>query len=141
MLSFDTSVSRTILIHVAPGEDLLRELERAAQVHGVRNGVFVSGAGSLSRYHYHVVSSTELPPENAFVEREGAVDILAITGFVLGGRVHAHLTIANDLMAMGGHLEPGCRVLTFAMVALAETRGADMSDWDRVTGRDIRRLR
>jgi hypothetical protein len=39
-------------------------------------------------------------------------------------------------MAMGGHMEPGCRVLTFAMVALAETPGVDLSDWDRVSGQD-----
>jgi len=135
MQSFDTSITRTILIHVAPGEDLLRELERAVERHGVRNGVFFSGAGSLSRWHVHVVSSTELPPDNAFVKGEEAVDILAITGFVLGGRVHAHITFSNDKVAMGGHLEPGCRVLTFAMVALAETPEVDLSEWDRVAGR------
>jgi hypothetical protein len=33
---------------------------------------------------------------------------------------------------MGGHLEPGCTVLTFAMVTLAETGGVDMADWDHV---------
>ena len=136
MHAHETAFSRVIMMRIAPGEDLLRELERAVGQHGVRNGVFLSGAGSLTRTCVHVVASTELPPENVFVEREGAVDILAVTGYVLGGRVHAHLTVSDDQAAIGGHLEPGCQVLTFAMVALAETPGIDLSDWDRVPGRE-----
>ncbi len=31
---------------------------------------------------------------------------------------------------MGGHLEEGCRVLTFAIVVLAEMPEADFSRWD-----------
>jgi predicted DNA-binding protein with PD1-like motif len=124
-----------ILIRVDPGEDLLDALQRAVAEQGVQNGAFVSGAGSIRRYHFHVVSSTDLPPDNAFVEGDGAFDIVAITGFVLGGRVHAHITITDDTSTLGGHLEPGCEVLTFAMVALAETPAQDLSSWDRVAGR------
>ncbi len=135
MESHIAALDRLILIRVEPGEDLLDALQRAVDEKRVRNGTFVSGAGSLSAYHFHVVSSTELPPENAFIKGEGAYDILAVTGFVLDGRVHAHITFSDDKVAMGGHLEPGCTVLTFAMVALAETAGVDMADWDRVPGR------
>ena len=132
MHSHESSITRMIMIRVAPGEDLLAELESAVKTHGVQNGTFVSGAGSLRSWHYHVVSSRELPPENAFVKGETPVDIVAITGFVLGGRVHAHITMTDDKIAFGGHLEPGCEVLTFAMVALAETPAEDLSQWDRV---------
>ena len=135
MHSHESDITRTIMIRVAPGEDLLAELENAVKTHGVQNGAFVSGAGSLRSWHYHVVSSRELPPENAFVKGETAVDIVAITGFVLGGRVHAHITMTDDKIAFGGHLEPGCEVLTFAMVALAETPAEDLSQWDRVAPR------
>jgi predicted DNA-binding protein with PD1-like motif len=132
MQSHEASIGRIILIRVDPREDLLGALERAVAEQGVRNGTFISAAGSLSRYHFHVVSSTALPPENAFIKGEGPYDILTITGFVLDGRVHAHISFSDDKIAMGGHLEPGCEVLTFAMVALAETAGVDMADWDRV---------
>lgn len=132
MKSHEASINRVILIRVDPGEDLLQALERAVGEQDIRNGTFVSGAGSLSRYHFHVVSTTNLPPENVFITGEGAYDILTITGFVLDGRVHAHITFSDDKTAMGGHLEQGCEVLTFAMVALAETTGADLANWDRV---------
>lgn len=135
MQSHESPISRMIMIRVDPGEDLLDALQRAVAEHDVRNGVFVSGAGSIRRYHFHVVSSTELPPDNAFVKGDGAFDIVAITGAVLGGRVHAHITFTDDATTLGGHLEPGCEVLTFAMVALAETPARDLSGWDHVPGR------
>ncbi len=98
----------------------------------MRDGAFLGGVGSLTSYHVHVVSSTDLPPTNAFMKGEGSFDILAITGHVLGGRVHAHLTFSDTERAMGGHLEPGCRVLTFAIVMLAELLDTDLARWDRV---------
>lgn len=132
MRSHTSNLSRMIMIRADPGEDLLDALERAVADQGVENGTFVSGAGSLRSWHFHVVSSRELPPDNAFVNGDTPVDIVAITGFVLGGRVHAHITMTDDKIAFGGHLEPGCEVLTFAMIALAETPGQDLSTWDHV---------
>ena len=132
MKSHESSITRMIMIRVDPGEDLLDALQRAVAEHGVENGVFVSGAGSLSSYHFHVVSTAVLPPDNAFIKGEGPFDIVAITGAVLGGRVHAHVTFTDDHRTLGGHLEPGCEVLTFAMVALAETPAQDLSAWDHV---------
>lgn len=119
-------------LRLDPGEDLLEGLRRAVDDLGIRDGVFLSGIGSLTSYHVHVVSSTDLPPENAFMRGEGPFDILAITGQVMGSRVHAHLTFSDTEKAMGGHLEPGCHVLTFAIVTLAEVLETDLSRWDRV---------
>ena len=123
---------RTWALRLDPGEDLLAGLQRAADELGVRDGAFLGGVGSLASYRVHVVSGTELPPENAFVRGEGPFDIPAVTGHVLGGRVHAHLAFADAERARGGHLEPGCRVLTFAIVTLAELLGTDLARWDRV---------
>jgi predicted DNA-binding protein with PD1-like motif len=123
---------RTWVLRFDPGEDLLEGLRRAASELGVRDGVFLSGIGSLTSYHVHVVSSTDLPPTNAFMKGEGPFDILAITGHVMGGRVHAHLTFSDEEKAMGGHLEPGSHVLTFAIVTLAELLDTDLSRFDRV---------
>jgi predicted DNA-binding protein with PD1-like motif len=119
-------------LRLDPGEDLLEGLQQAAKELGVRDGAFLGGVGSLTSYHVHVVSSTDLPPTNAFMKGDGPFDILAITGHVLGGRVHAHLTFSDEEKAMGGHLELGCNVLTFAVVTLVEVLDTDMSKWDKV---------
>ena len=33
---------------------------------------------------------------------------------------------------MGGHMEEGCRVLTFSLITIAETPEASFTDWDKV---------
>jgi hypothetical protein len=99
---------------------------------GIRNGLILSGVGALSRYRVHVVGTPSLPVQDIFVQGEGPFDILALTGMVLDGRVHAHVTFSNTEHAMGGHLEEGCTVLTFGVVVLADTPGADLAGWDRV---------
>jgi predicted DNA-binding protein with PD1-like motif len=45
-------------------------------------------------------------------------DIAGMNGYVLNGKVHAHITLANPDKAFGGHLEPGTPVFTFAVVTL-----------------------
>lgn len=131
MLAQSVALSRLVLVRLNPGEDVREGLTRACQEQGVRNGVILSGAGSLSRYHVHVVQSTNLPPGNTFVEGEGPYDVIAVTGLINEGRVHAHITLADAGKALGGHVEDGCRVLTFLIVAIGETPEAQMADWDR----------
>ncbi len=94
---------------------------------GIRNAAILSGVGSLDRYHFHVVKTTNMPPGNTFVRGEGPFDILTVTGLVVDGEVHAHITFSNTEIAMGGHLEEGCRVLTFAVIVIAEALDVDFT--------------
>src|SRR3712207_9343184 len=107
------SASRYIALRLDPGEDVLLALREAVPDHAIRNAAILSGVGSLDRYHFHVVKTTNMPPGNTFVRGEGPFDILTVTGLVVDGEVHAHITFSNTELAMGGHLEEGCRVLTF----------------------------
>ena len=124
--------SRFVALRLNPGEDVLLSLRAAVEEQGIRNAAILSGVGSLDRYHFHVVKTTNMPPGDVFFEGEGPFDILTLTGAILGGRVHAHITFSNTEKALGGHLEEGCRVLTFSVITLAETDGVDLTDWDRV---------
>ena len=127
--SFDAS--RFVALRLDPGEDVLLSLRAAVKEQGIRDAAILSGVGSLDRYHFHVVQTTNMPPGNSFVQGEGPFDILTVTGLVVDGEVHAHITFSNTEVAMGGHLEEGCRVLTFAVVVLAEALDVDLTDWDR----------
>ncbi len=122
--------SRMLGLRIDPGEDVLRSLRTAVQEHGIADAAILGGVGSLDRYRFHVVETTNLPPGDTFVQGDGSFDILTVTGLVIGGRVHAHITFSNTQVAMGGHLEEGCRVLTFCIIQLAETPGADFAGWD-----------
>ncbi len=125
------NASRYIALRLDPGEDVLLALRDAVREHDIRNAAILSGVGSLDRYHFHVVKTTNMPPGNTFVRGEGPFDILTVTGLVVNGEVHAHITFSNTELAMGGHLEEGCRVLTFAVVVMAEALEVNLSGWDR----------
>lgn len=127
------AIDRLVYLRLDPGQDLLAGIQQGVAEAGIRNGAILAGVGSLSTYHFHVVSTPVMPPENAFIEGAGPYDILTITGAVLDGRVHAHVTFSDTKIAMGGHLEPGSTVLTFAILVIADSgNGVDLADWDHV---------
>lgn len=122
--------SRSVLIRLDPGEDVLEALQGAVDRHQLRNAAVISGVGSLSQYRVHVVETTNMPPGNVFFDEEGPFDILAVTGLVVNGKVHAHISFSDPQRAMGGHLEEGCRVLTFAVIVLLDMPDTDLTGWD-----------
>lgn len=127
-----TTAGKMHFIRLDPGEDVLDSLREAARQQDIISAVIVSGVGSVDRYSTHVVDKPQLPPGNIYFGADGALDILAVTGLILGGEVHAHITFSDPEHALGGHLEQGCRVLTFAVIALIEVPTEDFSDWDYV---------
>ncbi len=132
MLLQSVDCRRLVLVRLNPGDDLLRSLEAAVRANGIRTGLILNGVGSLNRYHVHVVATPVLPPRDVFIRGEGAYDILSLSGMVSDGRVHAHISFADAEKALGGHMEEGCRVLTFAAIMLADTPDAKLSGWDHV---------
>jgi len=132
MLDLTTRISQVRLLRLQHGEDILVSLRQYVAQEGIDNALVLNGFGSVTHYHYHVVADDRLPPAEAFPRGAKALDIVSMSGVVLGGRVHAHIAFADDRAALGGHLEEGCRVLTFAVVCLGvlET-AADLSDWDQ----------
>ncbi|HEY3411949.1 MAG TPA: PPC domain-containing DNA-binding protein [Armatimonadota bacterium] len=132
MTARSIELGRVVLVRMDPGEDVLTALRAAVEREGIRNGVILSGVGSLNAFNVHVVGVPSLPTCDVFVHGDGAYDILTLAGTVIEGRVHAHITFSDTEKAYGGHLEEGCRVLTFAVAVLAETPGAELTGWDAV---------
>jgi predicted DNA-binding protein with PD1-like motif len=110
--------SRVVVVRLKFDADLLEGLKTAVAQEKIKNAVILSGAGSLTSYHVHVVSNTVFPPTSAFFQGSGPYDLLNATGYILNGRIHAHITFSNTEKTLGGHLEPGTRVFTFAILTL-----------------------
>jgi predicted DNA-binding protein with PD1-like motif len=110
--------SRVVVVRLKNDADLLDGLKTAVAQEKIKNAVILSGAGSLTSYHVHVVSNTVFPPTNAFFQGAGPYDLLTTTGYIIDGRVHAHIAFSNTEKTLGGHLEPGTRVFTFAIITL-----------------------
>ncbi len=114
----ESRFTRVVIVRMRFGQDMLDALKTAVTEKGIKNAVILSGAGSLTRYRVHVVDNVTFPPKEAFPEAEGPQDLLTVTGYIIDGRVHAHVTFSNQEKAMGGHLEPGTKIFTFAIVTL-----------------------
>lgn len=130
MVIQEVGIKRVVMVRLNPGDDILEGIRSACEQAGVANGTILNGLGSTEAHHYHVVASNELPPREAFPRAEAPRDIVAFSGLIIGGRVHAHITLSDDKRAEGGHLEPGTKALTFAIIAIADMGDADFSDWD-----------
>ncbi len=99
--------------------DLLAGLEKMVKEHKIRNAVILAGAGSVRNYHVHAVSNRTFPSRNVYVKDPTApADIVSMNGYVIHGRIHAHMTMTDGDKAFGGHLEPGTEVFTFAIVTV-----------------------
>jgi predicted DNA-binding protein with PD1-like motif len=99
--------------------DLLAGLEKIVKEEKVRNAVILSGIGSVKSYALHQVTNRTFPSRNMFVTNPtGSADIIGMNGYIIDGRVHAHVTLATSDKAFGGHLEPGTKVFTFAVVTV-----------------------
>jgi len=132
MIIDSADIKRVVMVRLNPGEEILDKLQEAVKQEKIQSGIIMNGLGSVQRYKYHVVADQNLPPLEAFPAADEPRDILAFSGIIINGRVHAHITLSDSRKAEGGHLEPGTKVLTFTMVFIAEMDKADFTDWDSI---------
>ena len=110
---------RVVVLRFKYQADLLAGMERMVKEQKIRNAVILSGAGSVRNYHIHSVSNRTFPSKNMYTkDPTSPADIVSMNGYVIDGRIHAHMTMTNEEKAFGGHLEPGTNVFTFAIVTL-----------------------
>ena len=123
--------TRIVVVRIKRGMDLLDGLKKAVAQEKIRNAAILSGVGSLTSYHVHAVSNTVLPAQNVFYKGVGPQDLLNVNGYIMDGRVHAHIVLSDDKKSLGGHLEPGTTVFTFAIMTLGVLpEGTDLTRFD-----------
>jgi predicted DNA-binding protein with PD1-like motif len=122
-------IKELCFVRLNPGDDLLEGIRKAVEKSGAQNGVILSGIGSVTSHSFHVVSSSVNPPDNAYVKNNAPADIVNINGFIINGRVHAHIIFSDTTSAYGGHLEEGVTVLTFAILTIAVV-DRNFEKWD-----------
>ena len=119
VVAIPSQFERVVILRFKYQTELLSALSRAVKENKIQNGVILSAFGSVRGYQVHQVSNRTLPSKNMFVkDPTGPADILGMSGYVLNGRLHPHISLANPDRAFGGHLEPGTEVFTFAVVTI-----------------------
>ena len=83
------------------------------------------------------MSNRDFPSHNIYVKDPTApADITGMNGYIIDGRLHVHITLADSDGAFGGHLEEGTHVYTFAIITVGVFKeGIDLSRVDDKTYR------
>ena len=126
---------RVLILRFKYDTDLLAGIEKMVKQEKIRNAVILTAIGSVRNYQVHQVSNRVFPSKNTFVKDPSApADIIGMSGYIMNGTIHAHISLANPDKAFGGHLEPGTKVFTFAVVTLGILDdGTDLSRIDDKT--------
>src|SRR5580704_8684434 len=137
VLAIAGKFDRVLVLRFKFNTDLLAGIEKMVKQEKIRNAVILAAAGSVRGYHVHQVSNRTFPSKNMFVKDPTApADLIAMNGYVIDGKIHAHITLANPEKAFGGHLEPGTSVFTFVAVTMGVfDSGVDLSRVDDKTYR------
>jgi uncharacterized protein len=126
-----TGFERIEIIRMKSGTDMLEGLKKAVKEKNIKNAVILAGIGSVTDYHYHVVSDKNLPPAEEFPKASVPMDLVSVQGYILNGRVHAHITLSDENSVVGGHLESGTKALTFFIITIGILPDSlDMENFD-----------
>ena len=109
---------QTLPIRLTPGQDLRAALEAAVRGQGCHAAFVLSGIGSLSTAGIRFAGAA------AATRLTESMEILTLSGTVAAGgdktASHMHVAISTATwQVLGGHVAPGCIVLTTAEVLLA----------------------
>lgn len=127
---------RIVVLRLKYKADLLAEMEKMVKQEHIENGVILSGIGSVRGYEVHQVSNRTFPSRDTFVKNPTEpADLVSVNGYVIDGRIHAHMTLATPERVIAGHLEPGTEVFTFAIVTIGVMNGTDLARIDDKTYR------
>jgi predicted DNA-binding protein with PD1-like motif len=127
---------RIVVLRFKYKADLLAGLEKMAKQEHIQNGVILSALGSVRGYQIHQVSNRTMPSQDTFEENPTMpADIASMNGYVINGRIHAHITLSTPERTMAGHLEPGTEVFTFAAVTIGVMNDTDLKVVDDKTYR------
>lgn len=116
--SVTSGFDRIEIIRMKPGTDMLEGLNMFVGEKSINNAVILAGIGSVTDYHYHVVTDRNLPPAQEYPKASVAMDLVSVQGYILNGRVHAHIALSDENSVVGGHLEQGTKALTFFIITL-----------------------
>ncbi len=118
---------------------LLESIQDVIKEKNVQDGEVLVTAGSVEECTFHYVTSTAAKPKNAYRTVKGAFEILNAGGIIASGEPHIHITLSGPVghagnVAVGGHLEKGCRVLYLAEVTILKYTGPPLVRKDNENG-------
>jgi predicted DNA-binding protein with PD1-like motif len=112
------------IIQLARDELLLESIHDALGSLKLNYGVILSAVGSLKKLvvHQPVAVENEIVKESIFTIEE-PMEILSLSGTIMSGVPHFHITVSGKNRLYGGHLRENSVVLSIAEIVLAKIEG------------------
>jgi hypothetical protein len=128
MIARGARAGAIVVVRLAYGDLLLESLQEICRRERIRNGVILTGFGSLTDHSVTGVRGPAFPPRRFYNRRRPrGVEIIAMSGVIADYHVHCHIVLCSEQSAFGGHLEQGCRVLSLAEIALMRVDGVKLA--------------
>lgn len=122
---------RIVVIRLKNRINLLEGMKKVVAEQHIQNGVILSAIGSLRGYEVHSVSNRDLPTQDTIVKNPTQpVDLVSMNGYVINGRIHAHMTLATPDKVIAGHVEEGNEVFTYAIVTIGVMNATNLDKID-----------
>ena len=139
MVAGGARAGEIVVVRLAYGELLLESIQEICRQRKIRDGVILTGFGSLTDFAVSGAVGASFPPRKFYQRtRPRGVEILAMAGVIANYHVHCHLVLSDRNRAFGGHLERGCRVLSLAEIALMRVTGIKLARLvDSTTGQKL----
>ncbi len=116
-----------IVLGLAPDELLLESIQRAVVEKDIRNGVVISGIGTLKNLRMHYILHTDFPATDEIVNIVKPLELVNVSGAIADGQPHLHVTVScgqNEVWS--GHLEDGSVVACLAEIAILKCNDLQM---------------
>ena len=82
------------LLHLRNGEDVLEEFLKFLQREKIKNGVVISGIGTLCACSFHGVVKGSLPAVDHFYKMENvSAEVSGMSGIIAEGQPHLHMVV------------------------------------------------
>ena len=129
-------LGRVVVVRLAPGTDLLKEIQAACERYQIHNGVVISAIGSLKQVRFCDVEA--LPEKKCgygygrILALDETIELTGAGGVICSdaeGNINLHIHICmsdKNGKAYGGHLVEGTEVLMTADIVLGEIEGISM---------------
>ena len=127
MESATLNISRVHILRIDPGEDILSSVKYFLGETKIRQAIVLGGYGTLAAHCLHWVTHNRIPTENVIASAEGGIEILGMSGLVVDGEPHIHVTLSTRQGAYGGHMEEGCKAYVICEMFFAEVEGRKLT--------------
>jgi hypothetical protein len=130
------STPRIVLVMLDRNDLLLEGLQEVVKKERIDTAAITGGIGSFQRVHLHTITTTGFPPVDKFWNFTGPIELASVQGSVIGGDVHAHITVFDwdSKETYIGHLEPGSVVAYRAEVSLVVLEGVQTERYNDADG-------